>query len=116
MPAMAAESEGRAGSRGGVMEQALRQLAIDYIEAWVGGDAQRMAACLHPDLVKRAVVDHDDAGSGLDEETFGSMTTAAVAVPKAVTSACEIALLDVAGDLAAVDVTSEPFVDLLHLA
>ena len=98
------------------VDEALRRPAVDYVESWVDGDADRMASCLHPDLAKRAVLDHDDAESGLDEATFASMTTAAVARPKTIARACEVAVLDVAGDIAAADVTSEPFVDLLHLA
>lgn len=101
---------------GRTVDASIRRAATDYMESWVDGDAGRMATCLHPDLVKRAVLDHDDVESGLDEATFGSMTTAAVAEPKAVARTCEVAVLDVAGDIAAADVTSEPFVDLLHLA
>jgi hypothetical protein len=100
---------------GDLTDAAIRRPAVDYVESWLDGDADRMASCLHPDLVKRAVLDHDDAGSGLDEETFGSMTTAAVAEPKAAARTCEVTVIDVVGDLAAVDVVSEPFVDLLHV-
>jgi len=44
------------------------------------------------------------------------MTTVAVAEPKTVSRTCALTFLAVADDIAAVDVASEPFVDLLHLA
>src|SRR5688500_19061694 len=32
---------------------AIRSTALDYIDGWWSGDAQRMASALHPELVKR---------------------------------------------------------------
>ena len=32
---------------------AIRSTALDYIDGWWSGDAQRMASSLHPELVKR---------------------------------------------------------------
>ena len=29
--------------------------ATDYIESWIAGDADRMAGCMHPELIKRSV-------------------------------------------------------------
>lgn len=96
---------------------ALQRPAADYVGSWLDGDARRMASCLHPSLVKRSVLDHDSGGSELDEDTFASMTTLAVQEPKrGVGRRCDVTVLDVAGDIATAGVTSEPFVDLLHLA
>lgn len=97
--------------RGGIVAA-----ATDYVESWLDGDADRMASCLHPELAKRAVLDHDAEGSGLDEDTFGSMTTAAVANPNTVGRRCDVAILAALDDIASAEVTSDPFVDLLHLA
>lgn len=36
-------------------EVAIRTAAMDYAEGWFDGDAERMARCLHPNLVKRAI-------------------------------------------------------------
>lgn len=36
-------------------EIAIRKAAMDYAEGWFEGDADRMARCLHPSLVKRAL-------------------------------------------------------------
>ena len=36
-------------------EAAIHDIALDYIEGWFEGDAERMARCLHPSLAKRSV-------------------------------------------------------------
>ena len=36
-------------------EEAIVQTALDYIEGWYTGDAERMEQSLHPDLAKRVV-------------------------------------------------------------
>lgn len=48
---------------------AIERTATDYIEAWLTGDADRMADCLHPDLTKRAI-DRSAAGGW----SVGAMT------------------------------------------
>lgn len=35
----------------------IRAAALDYVEGWYAGDAARMERALHPELVKRIVVD-----------------------------------------------------------
>lgn len=35
--------------------ESIERAATDYIEAWLTGDADRMADCLHPDLTKRSI-------------------------------------------------------------
>jgi Putative lumazine-binding len=45
---------------------AILAAAADYIESWLDGDAERMASCLHPKLVKRAL-DHRVARVFADE-------------------------------------------------
>ena len=47
---------------------AIRQAALDYIEGWYGGDAERMARAVHPELAKR-IVRADDSG----DEWLGAM-------------------------------------------
>jgi Putative lumazine-binding len=39
----------------------IRAVALDYVEGWFDGDAERMRRALHPDLVKRSL-ETDDAG------------------------------------------------------
>jgi hypothetical protein len=54
-------SSGETKAQGGFMKQfvdhqAIRQAALDYIEGWHTGDAERMEGSLHPDLAKRLVM------------------------------------------------------------
>lgn len=43
-------------------EVAIRMTAMDYAEGWFEGDVERMARCLHPNLVKRALVPDSQTG------------------------------------------------------
>ena len=36
-------------------EAAIKATALDYLEGWYSGDAERMERALHPDLAKRIV-------------------------------------------------------------
>lgn len=38
---------------------AIRQAALDYIEGWYAGDAERMTRAVHPELAKRIVQTRD---------------------------------------------------------
>jgi hypothetical protein len=42
--------------------ESIERAATDYIEAWLTGDADRMADCLHPDLTKRSLAFDDPSG------------------------------------------------------
>ena len=44
---------------------AIHETVLDYVDGWWTGDATRMERCLHPDLVKRRVVDHRSTGRRL---------------------------------------------------
>ena len=52
---------------------AIKQAAMDYIEGWYEGNAERMEKALHPELAKRAVFTEANSGrSRLDH--MGAMT------------------------------------------
>lgn len=54
-------------------QAAIRQAALDYIEGWYEGDAERMEGALHPEVAKRAVFTDGETGrSRLDR--MGAMT------------------------------------------
>jgi hypothetical protein len=100
--------------------QDIIRASLDYIEAWYTGDAERMKACLHPDLAKRSV--WKDVASGarvlrnttaqrmyeLTQEGGGSD------VPEA-DKVHEVTILDAFRNIASVKVVSE-YVDYLHVA
>jgi hypothetical protein len=96
----------------------IERTATDYIEAWLTGDVARMAACLHPDLVKRSIdVDPASGRYSVHTMTQGDMLAATRAgrgtrLPRGY----EVAILDVAGNVATARVRSAAYVDYLHIA
>jgi hypothetical protein len=96
----------------------IERAATDYIEAWLTGDADRMADCLHPDLTKRAV--DDDAIGGrapIGAMTHGDMVDATRAgrginVPRGY----EVTIEDAFRNIATARVDSARYVDFLHIA
>src|SRR5215218_5451924 len=47
--------------------QAITQTALDYVEGWYSGDAERMERALHPDLAKRIVRTNEKGQSMLQQ-------------------------------------------------
>ena len=95
----------------------IQRAATDYIEAWLTGDSDRMAGCLHDDLVKRAL--DFDAATGhpsLDRMTRGEMVGATAAgrgtkLPRDYT----VTIFDVFRNVASAKVDSARYVDYLHI-
>ena len=57
---------------------AIRQAALDYIEGWYEGNAERMERALHPELAKRIVAaDRQSGRSRLDAMTAAELVAAA---------------------------------------
>ena len=98
---------------------AIRRAALDYIEGWFTGDAERMRRALHPDLAKRAI-DVDRQGrqwlfgstaDGLIRATAAGMGTD---IPEA-RRWSHVEVMDIDGNLASVKVSSTRLVDYMHL-
>jgi hypothetical protein len=49
--------------------EGIRQAALDYMQGWYEGDAERMRRCLHPELAKRGVWRDPTTG----EQHFGQI-------------------------------------------
>ena len=61
-----------AGNEGAISPEDRQRIvasATDYIESWIAGDADRMARCMHPELVKRSV-EPDPQTGGCKVETL----------------------------------------------
>jgi hypothetical protein len=103
-------------------DEAERELILrparDYIECWLDGDADRMARCLHPDLVKRSVEDDPESGSRFVETMSRADLVAATekGLGKRYERPYEATLLDVFEDIATVRVLSSVYLDYLNLA
>jgi hypothetical protein len=96
----------------------IERAATDYIEAWLTGDADRMADCLHPELTKRSI-DRDARGghASIDAMTQRDMVEATRAgrgtkLPRGY----EVTIEDAFRNIATARVDSARYVDFLHIA
>jgi hypothetical protein len=100
---------------------AIKQTALDYIEGWYEGNAERMERALHPELAKRMV--DTNPGNGKSRlNQMGAMTLVQYTrqgggsrTPKEKQQK-EVVILDVFENAASVKVTASDWIDYLHLA
>lgn len=99
---------------------AIRAAALDYVEGWYAGDAERMARAVHPRLAKR-IVESDAAGASrlgdmtADELVGGTREGGGRATP-AERRQKDVVILDIFGNAASVRATMSGWVDYMHLA
>jgi Putative lumazine-binding len=95
-------------------EALVAEAALDYIEGWFEGDAERMERALHPELAKRRLED------GRLETFTAQQMIEATATGKGKRPvderAIEITVEHVGEGIANATVISAPFVDYLQLA
>ena len=98
--------------------QRIVESATDYIESWIAGDGDRMARCMHPELVKRSLEpDPQTGGCKVETLTRAEMVAETAAGEGAVDAGpYQVAVLDAYGDLATVSVLSAAYMDYLHIA
>ncbi len=98
--------------------QAIRQVALDYIEGWYQGDSTRMAQALHPNLAKR-VVEHRRGRVTVRETTADQLIHAASRGEGSSTPADQrrkdVSILDIYEGAASVKVVATDWVDYLHV-
>lgn len=101
-------------------EAAIKQAALDYIEGWYEGNAERMERALHPELAKRIVRSNPQGNSRLDQ--MGAMTLVQGTkrgggknTPKE-KQLKEVTILDVYENAASVKVVASEWIDYLHMA
>ena len=99
---------------------AIKQTALDYIEGWYEGNAERMEKALHPELAKRIVRNSPEGRSRLDQ--MGAMTLVQFTrggggknTPKDKQEK-DVTILDVSGNAASVKVIASDWIDYLHMA
>lgn len=96
--------------------EAITAAATEYFQSWFAGDGERMRAVLHPALAKRTLEDPGAASLALHEDpTEQLVVDTASGEGTAFEPSQEVIVLDVFRDMATVKVTSEPFVEYLHL-
>ncbi len=91
---------------------AIRQTALDYVEGWYEGNAERMERSLHSDLVKRII--RRDRVDTLNKEQMVNNTRLN---GKGFTGQMKniVNILDIYGNIATVKVDSVGYIDYLHI-
>ncbi|MBV9957892.1 MAG: nuclear transport factor 2 family protein [Acidobacteria bacterium] len=100
---------------------AIKQTALDYIEGWYEGNAERMERSLHPELAKRIV--RTDAQSGTSRlDSMGAMTLVqrtkaggGTKTPKE-RQQKDVTILDVFENAGCVKVVATDWIDYLQVA
>lgn len=99
---------------------AIKQTALDYIEGWYEGDAERMERALHPELAKRIVRTNPQGQSRLDQMSAmslvqGTRRAYGKQTPKEKQQK-DVTILDVFENAACAKVVASDWVDYLQLA
>jgi len=100
---------------------AIKQTALDYIEGYYEGNAERMEKALHPDLAKRIVRTNPQNGksalSQMSAMTLVQITRAGGGkdTPKEKQQK-DVTILDVFENAASVKIVASDWIDYLHMA
>jgi hypothetical protein len=100
---------------------AIRQTALDYIEGYYEGDAERMERAVHPELAKRIVLtNRKTARSRLDQMSAMTLVRGTRAgggkdVPKDKRQ-MDVTILDIFEQAASVKIVASDWIDYLHVA
>src|SRR5882672_11676351 len=99
---------------------AIKQTALDYIEGWYEGNAERMERALHPELAKRIVRTNQEGNSRLDQMSamslvLGTRRGGGKNTPKEKQQK-DVTILDVYENAASVKVVASDWIDYLHMA
>ncbi|MDT4897512.1 MAG: hypothetical protein QOH25_2589 [Acidobacteriota bacterium] len=99
---------------------AIKQTALDYIEGWYEGNAERMERALHPELAKRIVRTNKEGMSQFSQMSAmslvqGTRRGGGKNTPKE-RQLKDVTILDVFENAASVKVVASDWVDYLHMA
>ena len=99
---------------------AIKQTALDYIEGWYEGNAERMERAVHPELAKRIVQTNAEGRSRLDQMSamtlvLGTRRGGGKNTPPEKQQK-DVTILDVYENAASVKVVASDWIDYLHMA
>ena len=99
---------------------AITATALNYVEGWYEGNAERMEKALHPDLVKRRVHTLKHSGRDIIDDVSAAcmveFTRAGMGkLKEGEEMANEVIILDLYGNIATVKFISKDYIDYLHL-
>lgn len=101
-------------------KEAITKAALDYIEGWYEGNAERMERALHPELVKRGVFVDKKTGKiamrSVGAADMVKYTKAGAGKSPEKKEKVKLTVLDVFKNTACVKIISPDFVDYLQLA
>ena len=98
----------------------IKQAALDYIEGWYEGNAERMERALHPDLAKRIVQTDPRGRSSLGQMSAMTLVQSVRMgggkdTPKD-RQLKDVTVLDIFGNAASAKIIASDWIDYLHLA
>jgi Putative lumazine-binding len=98
----------------------IKQTALDYIEGWYEGNAERMERALHPELAKRIVRTNKEGASNLGQMgamalVQGTKRGGGKNTPKEKQQK-DVTILDAFENAASVKVVASDWIDYLHVA
>lgn len=100
---------------------AIRATALDYVEGWYQGNANRMGRALHPELVKRIVVNDTTTGKsvlqnmGASALVNGTRHGYGKSTPRD-RQQKDVTILDIFGNAASARATMADWIDYMHLS
>jgi len=101
-------------------KEAIKKAALDYIEGWYEGNAERMERALHPDLAKRGVFVDQKTGKivmrSVGAADMVKYTKAGAGKSLEKKEKVKLTFLDMYKNTACVKIVSPDFVDYLQLA
>jgi len=100
-------------------KSAITSTALDYIEGWYSGDAERMERALHPDLAKRIVMTRDGRSQLQQMSAMGLVQGVKRGGGKQTPpekQQKDVTILDVFENAASVKVVASDWIDYLHIA
>jgi hypothetical protein len=101
-------------------KEAIKQTALDYVEGWYEGNAERMERALHPDLAKRIVRTNEQGRSRLEQMSAmglvqGVKRGGGKDIPKEKQQK-DVIILDVFENAACVKAIMSDWIDYMHMA
>lgn len=101
-------------------KDAIKATALDYIEGWYEGNAERMERALSPDLAKRIVMTNPQGRSQLQQMSAmglvqGVKRGGGKSTPKE-KQLKDVTILDVFNNAASVKIVASDWIDYLHIA
>jgi Putative lumazine-binding len=99
---------------------AIKQTALDYVEGWYEGNAERMERALHPELAKRIVRNSPEGRSRLDQMSAmalvqGTRRGGGKETPQDKQQK-DVIILDVFENTASVKAVMSGWIDYMHMA